>query len=117
MFKCHLMRHLIYIIAVAFSVFCFLVSAEAKIYIDITSPSAKKLPIAIYDLQGEFGKEISEIIRDDLTFTGLFMYIDKISYIEAPAQVFNPQNWTPLGIEAVVKGSVLSVRERHCGYD
>jgi len=107
-FKDHLMSHLVYIIAVVCSVFCFLFSAEAKIYIDITSPSAKKLPIAIYDLEGAFGKEISEIIRDDLTFTGLFMYIDKISYIENPSQVFNPQNWTPLGIEAVVKGSVLS---------
>ena len=82
--------------------------SDARIYIDITAPSSKKVPIAIYDLQGPLGKEISEIIRDDLTFTGLFMYIDKISYIENPAQVFNPQNWTPLGIEAVVKGSVLS---------
>lgn len=88
--------------------FSFFTYADAKIYIDITSPSSKKLPIAIYDLEGTFGKEISEIIRDDLTFTGLFMYIDKISYIEGPSQAFNPQNWTPLGIEAVVKGSVRS---------
>lgn len=83
----------------------FSVSAEAKVYIDITSPSSKKLPIAIYDLQGPLGREISEIIREDLTFTGLFMYIDKASYIEDPLKAFNPQNWTPLGIEAVVKGS------------
>jgi TolB protein len=84
----------------------FTVSAEAKVYIDITSPSSKKLPIAIYDLQGSLGKEISEIVRQDLIFTGLFMYIDKASYIEDPVKAFNPQNWTPLGIEAVVKGSV-----------
>ena len=84
----------------------FTVGAEAKIYIDITAPSSKKLPIAIYDLQGPSGKEISDIIRDDLTFTGLFQYIDKVSYIEGPVQPFNPQNWTPLGIEAVVKGTV-----------
>jgi len=81
---------------------------EAKIYIDITSPAAKKLPIAIYDLQGPSGKEISDIIRDDLTFTGLFMYIDKTSYLEPASQKFNQQNWKPLGIEAVVKGSVSS---------
>ena len=86
--------------------FSFFTAAEAKIYIDITSPSSKKLPIAIYDLQGPSGRAISEIIREDLTFTGLFMCIDKASYIEGPAQAFNLQNWVPLGIEAVVKGSV-----------
>jgi TolB protein len=101
-------KYMFYVSSVVFSVFCFLFSAEAKIYIDITAPSSKKVPIAIYDLDGAFGKEISEIIRDDLTFTGLFIYIDKISYIEKPAQAFNPQNWTPLGIEAVVKGGVRS---------
>ncbi len=103
--KCKIIFIIIVVFTFHFSLFTF---ADAKIYIDINSPSSGKLPIAIYDLEGAFGKEISEIIRDDLTFTGLFMYIDKISYIENPSQVFNPQNWTPLGIEAVVKGSVLS---------
>ncbi len=80
-------------------------TAAAKVYIDITSPSAKKLPIAIYDLQGPSGKEISDIIRDDLSFTSLFMYIDKASYIEPLSDKFSQQNWKPLGIEAVVKGT------------
>ncbi|GAB4483964.1 MAG: Tol-Pal system beta propeller repeat protein TolB [Thermodesulfovibrionales bacterium] len=83
-------------------------AAQAKVYIDITSPSAKKLPIAIYDFQGVHGREISEIIREDLTFTGLFQYIDKASYIEPLSQPFNSRNWTPLGIEAVLKGTVSS---------
>ena len=94
--------------------FCYVLLAadiEAKVYIDITSPSAKKLPIAIYDLQGPSGKEIADIIRDDLTFTGLFMYIDKTSYLEPVSQKFNQQNWKPLGIEAVVKGSVRSEKD------
>jgi len=84
---------------------CSPLVASAKVYIDITSPSTKKLPIAIYDLSGPSGKEISDIIRDDLTFTGLFMCIDKASYIEPLSQAFNQQNWKPLGIEAVIKGS------------
>jgi TolB protein len=107
----HAMRYIVYIVSLVCSLFCFLFPAEAKIYIDITSPSSKKLPIAIYDLQGPSGKEISEIIRNDLIFTGLFQYIDKASYIEDPAQAFNPQNWTPLGIEAVVKGSVSAGKD------
>jgi TolB protein len=39
------------------------------------------------------------------------MCIDKSSYIEDPSlKIFSPQNWTPLGIEAVVKGSVSGER-------
>jgi len=87
-------------------VLLFPASSFARIYIDITSPSIKKLPLAIFDLQGAHGAEISDTIRDDLGFTGLFMYIDKSSYIEAAAQPFNQKNWLPLGIEAVVKGAV-----------
>ncbi|MEW6108003.1 MAG: Tol-Pal system beta propeller repeat protein TolB [Nitrospirota bacterium] len=86
-------------------------AADAKVYIDITSPAVRKLPIAIYDFDGPAGQEISETIRNDLTFTGLFMYIDKASYIEAFSQPFNPKNWTPLGIEAVVKGSSLGEKD------
>lgn len=87
--------------------FVLILPVMAKVYIDITSPALRKLPVAIFDLAGPSGKEISDIIRDDLTFTGLFLYIDKASYIESPSQQFNPLNWTPLGIEAVVKGTVL----------
>ncbi len=79
---------------------------EAKVYIDITSPSAKKLPMAIYDLHGPQGRELSDIVRDDLTFTGLFVCIDKASYIEQASQEFSQLNWKPLGIEAVVKGTI-----------
>jgi TolB protein len=97
------------LLSAAFILYSFFCSpaAEAKIYIDITSPAIKKLPIAIYDLPGPAGREISEIIRDDLSFTGLFVPIDKNSYLESITQPFNPLNWTPLGIEAVVKGEVV----------
>lgn len=80
-------------------------AADAKVYIDITSPNIRKMPIAIYDLQGPSGADVAEIIRKDLTFTGLFTCVDKSSYLESPSQPFDPKNWTPLGIEAVVKGS------------
>ncbi len=86
--------------------FSLLAHAEAKIYIDITSPSAKKLPIAVYELPGAAGKEISGVIRDDLIFTGLFIYVDKAAYVEPISQPFNPANWTPIGVELVVKGMI-----------
>jgi TolB protein len=78
--------------------------AEGKLFIDLTSPMVRKVPIAVFDLQGASGGQISEIIRADLLFTGLFSPVDKASFIEQQAQAFNPANWTPLGIEAVVKG-------------
>jgi TolB protein len=86
-------------------------SIEAKVYIDITSPAMKKVPIAIYDFGGLSGKEISNIVKDDLEFTGLFTYIDRAAYIEGISQPFNPNNWTPLGVEIVVKGTVKEGRE------
>jgi TolB protein len=88
---------------------CLLIAmpAAAKIYIDITSPSVKQMSIAVYDFPGPSGDVISGVIRDDLTFTGLFTCADKASFIESPSQPTDPKNWTPLGIEAVVKGSVM----------
>ncbi|MDA8432333.1 MAG: Tol-Pal system beta propeller repeat protein TolB [Nitrospiraceae bacterium] len=81
-------------------------AVQAKVYIDITSPAAAKVPLAIYDLSGAAGKEISGILRDDLVFTGLFTCVDKAAYIESVSQPFSAANWTSMGIEAVVKGSV-----------
>jgi TolB protein len=82
-------------------------SAGAKIYIDITSPAVKQMSIAVYDFSGSPGSEISGIIKDDLNFTGVFTCADKASFIESPSQPVDPKNWTPLGIEAVVKGNVI----------
>lgn len=87
------------------------IKAEAKVYIDITSPASKKLPIAIYDFGGLSGKEVSDTIKDDLEFTGLFTCIDRAAYIEGLSQPFNPKNWTPLGIEIVVKGTIKEGKE------
>ncbi len=86
-------------------------AVHAKIYIDISSPAFRKLPIAIQEFPGKPGKEIADIIRDDLEFTGLFSYVDSKAYLEKPSQPFNPKNWTPLGVEAVVKGTVREEKE------
>jgi TolB protein len=83
------------------------ITAGAKVYIDITSPSVKQMPIAVYDFPGPSGSEMSGVIRDDLNFTGVFTCADKASFIESPSQPVDPKNWTPLGIEAVVKGKII----------
>lgn len=83
----------------------FSLSYAQKIYVDITSPGIKKLPIAIQPFSG--GREISDIVRDDIDFTGLFYCIDEKAYVEKPEQPFNPANWKGLHAEIVVKGQVI----------
>lgn len=99
-------------LVVVVCVICFAIFvAHAKVYIDVTSPGFTRLPIAIQEFQGPHGKEISGIVSDDLDFTGLFSLIDERSHLEKPSQPFNPKNWTPLGVEAVVKGTVRGEKE------
>ncbi|MEW6068491.1 MAG: Tol-Pal system beta propeller repeat protein TolB [Nitrospirota bacterium] len=98
---------LLFLSCILYLVSCILPTvSEAKVYIDITSPAFKKFPIAIQELSGISGKEVSDIIKGDLEFTGIFEYIDSGAYIEDHSQPFNPQSWKPLGVEAVLKGSV-----------
>lgn len=81
-------------------------SAWARIYIDITSPSLRKLPAAITDLAGQPGAEISDIIRSDLDFTGMFNCLDKNAFLESSSQPFNKANWSVIGAEVVLKGVI-----------
>ena len=92
----------------AFAVFIILAAlfiepcSADKIYIDITSSGIKKLPIAIQPFVG--AKEVSDIVKADMTFTGLFDCLDDAAQIERPDQPFNMQSWKGLGVEMVIKG-------------
>jgi len=76
--------------------------AAEKIYIDVTASGIKKLPIAIQPFIG--AKEISNIVKADMTFTGLFDCLEDAAQIERPDQPFSAQSWKGLGAELVVKG-------------
>ncbi|MBF0337822.1 MAG: Tol-Pal system beta propeller repeat protein TolB [Nitrospirae bacterium] len=79
--------------------------AQGRVYIDVTSPGGRKLPIAVQDFTGiAEGTGVSDIIKSDLQFTNLFSFVDKNAFIETSDTPFNPDNWRPLGVEAVVKG-------------
>lgn len=93
-------------VSVLLLAFCFFPPAAfaEKIYIDITSPNIKKLPIAVQRFTGN--NEISGIVKDDLTFTGLFDCVDDAVQIEQNDQPFSPLSWEGLGVELVVKGRV-----------
>ncbi|GBE38297.1 MAG TPA: hypothetical protein ENG75_02465 [Nitrospirae bacterium] len=56
--------------------FSLFTASDAKVYIDITSPALRKLPISInYTGPAEAG-QIAGIAEDDLNFTGIFYFID-----------------------------------------
>ncbi|MCX7913438.1 MAG: Tol-Pal system beta propeller repeat protein TolB [Thermodesulfovibrionales bacterium] len=76
-----------------------------KVYLDITSPGLFKFPIAIQQFSGE--PTISEIVKEDLDYTGLFKIIDEKVHIEKNDQSFNKSNWKILGVEIVVKGFIV----------
>lgn len=80
-----------------------------RVYVDVTSPNLRPLPIAVQNFVG--GKEISDKVKNDLDFTGLFHCIDEAGQIESPDKPFSPMGWQGLGTELVVKGKVLPGRE------
>lgn len=63
-------------LCVLFSVLCALNLAEAKVYIDITSPGIRQLPLSIRTSRTPTAREIESIIKSDLEFTGLFSFVD-----------------------------------------
>jgi TolB protein len=55
---------------------CPLPFAEAKIYIDITSPGIRQLPISLHMSDTPTSREIESIVKSDLEFSGLFSFVD-----------------------------------------
>lgn len=77
--------------------------ADARIYVDITSPE-RVVPIAISPLVGPEGAELAGVIVDDLEFTGFFVSLDPKGFGEAPHVAFQRENWLPTGVLFVMKG-------------
>ncbi|HIJ60646.1 MAG TPA: Tol-Pal system beta propeller repeat protein TolB [Nitrospirae bacterium] len=76
----------------------------SKVYIDVNTPNIKPLPIAIQPFTNL--KELSEIVIDDLSFTGLFECLHENAQVEKNEQPFNAKSWIPLNVALVVKGRV-----------
>lgn len=85
--------------------------AEARVYIDITKPFSRKLPLALPEyapVAGTsptgLGSEGSRILASDLSYTGLFDVLDPKTYLGGADQV-NPRLWRRIGAELLVTGS------------
>ncbi len=81
--------------------FSLLTPSHSKVYIDITSPAFRKLPLSISYYGPEETKEIAEIVENDLDFTGIFYPIDP----DLPGAEINVR--INAGISEKIKADVL----------
>jgi len=91
--------------------------AEARLYIDITSPSMRKISIAIPDFKylnkenehPDLGSKLAGIISNDFDLSGYFRPLDKDSFIEGPKAgitggTINFKDWSVIGATLLLKG-------------
>ena len=82
--------------------------------LDITQGQIEPIPVAIAEFTGpdglpsDVGRQISQVISDDLVSSGLFVTIDSAAFIrppESPAIRPDFANWSPLGAKGLLIGS------------
>ncbi|GBE03705.1 MAG TPA: hypothetical protein ENH45_01465 [Nitrospirae bacterium] len=66
---------LLFLVCVLLSVFCLLPFADAKIYIDITDPGFRQIPLKITTEGSPYANEIKWIVKSDLEKTGIFSFV------------------------------------------
>ncbi len=110
-------------------------SLSAKVYIDITSPSFRKFPIAVAPFKVptspsedlKLGERATEILNSDLNICGFFALLEPITFVESPVrprpeggnssasgstaapsglEAIDFRRWANIGAEALVLGEV-----------
>ncbi|RJQ54831.1 MAG: hypothetical protein C4526_04585 [Nitrospiraceae bacterium] len=101
-------RHFLLVSVLLVACYFSLVTVSyAKVYIDITSPAIRKLPISITAKGPSEAKEIEGIIMNDLEFTGLFLFVAP----EAPGAEMTVQLGTDTSNDIKVLLSVFDLIE------
>ena len=89
--------------------------------IKINSGQVEPLPIAIANFTGEeggsskIGMQISTVVSNNLVGSGQFKAIESAAFIAPPTNPSvrpNFTDWTPLGIKALVTGSVKNINDQ-----
>lgn len=85
---------------------------QARVYIDITKPGSRKLPLAIPQFAPEaaggsqsMGGEGNQVLSGDLNYTGLFDILDPKTYLSDSAGAVNPRMWRRIGADLLITGS------------
>jgi TolB protein len=89
--------------------------------IKINSGQVEPLPIAIANFTGEeggsskIGMQISTVVSNNLVGSGQFKAIESAAFIAPPTNPSvrpNFTDWTPLGIKALITGSVKNINDQ-----
>ena len=112
--KFYFIPSLLAIFWVVFLAVPFSLSAD-RVYLDVDSPTAKRIPIVIPDFknQGSLGASVGNssavLLMRDLDFTGYFQIINSKGYLGRPDEPgsidFNA--WTLTGADLLVKGTYI----------
>ena len=95
---------------------CAVPAFSQTLRLDITEGQIAPIPVAVADFTGldgapsNVGRQISQVIADDLVSSGLFTAIDSAAFIAPPTSPSlhpNFSNWTPLGAKGLVVGSAF----------
>lgn len=91
--------------------------AEGRLFIDITSPSIRKIAIAVPDFKWlgdkneypELGSRLAGVISNDFDLSGYFQPLDKDSFIESPdagitRESIHFKDWSVIGAALLLKG-------------
>ncbi len=88
-------------------------AARAAVELNVTQGNVKPVPIAVTDFAGtspgagRAGQEIAQVIRGDLSGSGLFRSIDPASFVEQPHSPDVPPrfgDWRVINAQALVTG-------------
>ena len=98
-------------------------NANAKVYIDVGSPTFKSIPIAICDFTNKVtndtkpansGITISDGVKKDLTLTGIFNILNKKSFLEdkdsigaTTAEKIRFADWAAIGADYLLRGNII----------
>jgi TolB protein len=81
--------------------------AWAQLRVEISGSGAQQFPVAVVNFAGESqSKDLEEVIRADLTRSGLFKIVDSGSAALPETTALNFGEWKGKGVDAVVIGSV-----------
>jgi TolB protein len=110
-------RIVIWILVLCVGIIFHKKESEARLYIDITSPSMRKIAIAIPDFKyigeknehSDLRSKLPGIISNDFDLSGYFRPLDKDSFIEGPqsgitGDTIHFKDWSVIGATLLLKG-------------
>lgn len=117
------MKRFFLIVSICFAFFMLGGMVGAKIYVDISSPSFRPIPVAVCDFSyrstgaakpTDAGTAVSENIKKYLSLTGIFNMLHKKSFLEdtlsgTPVvfEKINFPNWRVIGADYLLQGNIV----------